>query len=349
MTSASGLQPFDRHPANAGALSDSAQRLAEQASQAIDASRVTFGAFAPAPLNWAGMAAPELRAAPLPVRETAQAVSESLSWASVAVQFWSMKVRAFNDRVDDIREGLALGRSRISAATDPSGDPISNADRANALQVLEAQAKKLWWLAYNADIVAGAQTAAGMLRDGPTGSNVAAAVMVGLLPFGQPWNPLGPMSRTFQRAGLSPFDIPFPLVPITGCPLDDEFQNNIINGAMDGMTAASALGLPFKEAMAQMLGDAVGDAGVDAVNEDTGVCVTPVDLPQPPEPPKPQPAPNVGDHIVNAGDDVLDWVGNAGEDANDWVDQAAEDVAYEIEHPPPMPFPFGPPPSVEPD
>jgi hypothetical protein len=340
MTSANGLQPFDRHPADAGALSNSAQSLAEQAAQAIDTSQVTVGAFAPAPLNWEGMAAPELRAAPQPVRQTALAISESLSWASVAVQYWSMKVRAFNDRVEEIRAGLATGRSRISAATDPSGDPISNADKANALQVLEAEARKLWWLAYNADIVAGAQTAAGMLRDGPTSINVAAAVMVGLLPFGQPWNPLGPISRTFQTAGFSPFDIPFPLVPIDGCPLDDEFQNNIINGAMDGMTAGSALGLPFKEAMAQMLGDAVGDAGVDAINEDTGVCVTPVDLPQPPDPPKPQPEPS-------AVDDVLDWLGNAGEDADAWVDQAVEDVGYEIEHPPPI-WP-GPPPSLEPE
>jgi hypothetical protein len=112
MAYGSALQPFDRHPADAASVSGSAQRLAEQAAQAVDVGRITFGAFGPALLHWDGMAAPELHSAPRPVLDSALAISDSLSWASVAVRFWSVKVQAFNSRVNESRRASPTGGAR---------------------------------------------------------------------------------------------------------------------------------------------------------------------------------------------------------------------------------------------
>jgi hypothetical protein len=200
-----------------------------------------------------------------------------------------------------------------------SGDAVSPAERAHALQALEAQARLTWWTAYNVDIVAGARTAASMLEDGPTGANVAAAVMVGLLPLGQPWNPLWPISQTLQHSGLSPFDIPFPLVLQGGCPLDED-DKLLVDGATDGAELANALQLPFAQGLMQMLGGEVGDAGVDAVNEDMGTCIDTIDPPQHHEPPHPHPeqVTDVVDEVLGAAGDVTGWAGNAAVDAAEW-------------------------------
>jgi len=323
------LQPFDRHPADPGSLAQQSAALTDQAARVVDASRLSLQAFLPAIQNWDGIASAELRAAPRPVREKAYAVSSSLSWAATALRFWSARVAAFNRRVDQIRAGLDGGRQAIATATGPDGEPADDADKAQALQALEARARNLWWLAYNADIVAGASTAAGMLTDGPTPGNVAAARSVGLIPPGQPWNPLGPVQTSLN--GFDPFEIPFPLVPLTDCPLDDDDLRRMVDGATDGAALANAMQLPFKEGLLQMLGGEVGDVGVDAANDNLGTCTTPIDLPQPPPPPPPPPAkPGFFEDLWN----------DVEQTAEDFVDQLPDPTNPDTW---PRPFPDAPP------
>ncbi len=326
MSGSGGLAPFDRHPADGGGLAQVGANLADQAAQAIDQSRLSLLAFQPAPQNWDGIAAPALRAAPQPVRQRAYAVSSALSWASVAVNYWASRIISFNQRVDQITAGLADGRSRIQADTN-SAVPGTPEQIAGALQALEAQARKLWWLAYNADIVDGARTAASMLRSGPTSANVTAAVQVGLLPPGQRYTPLTPI----QLSGLGPFDIPFPLMPLGECSPDDEYPNLFLDGAADGAGVANAVQLPFKEGLMEMLGGAAGDVGVDAVNEDTGGCTHPIDLPQPPEPPQPPDPPGFLENTWNDFNDAVDDVG-----------EAIDDFGQQLPDSPPPPFGPGP-------
>jgi hypothetical protein len=204
MAGGTALEPFDRHPADAGALYGGADALADQASRAIDASRLSFYAFTPAIQNWDGIASPELRAAPRPVREKAFEVSDSLSWAAAAVRYWAGQVTDFNTAVDEIRSQLLIAQTQIFGATDSNGKPVPLSTMLEAVQAVENEAKRMWREAYHTHIVAGAATAAGMLRDGPTPGNVAAAGAVGVLPPGRPWNPLSQMWDSFKNNVLPP-------------------------------------------------------------------------------------------------------------------------------------------------
>ncbi len=204
MPGASALQPFDRHPADAGALGSAADRLSDQAAQAIDASRLTFHAFMPAVANWEGIAAPELRAAPQLVRESAFQLSDSLAWAAVSIRYWAGRVAAFNREVDSLVDELLAAKVQIFGATQDNGDPVPMSTMLDAVAAVEAQAKKAWHQLYETYIRDGATTAAGMLANGPSAGNVAEASSVGLTPLGQPWNPLTQMRDAFRKNFLPP-------------------------------------------------------------------------------------------------------------------------------------------------
>ncbi len=204
MAGSGGMQPFDIHPANPGELSQQSAQLATQASEAIDESRLSLMAFMPAVSNWDGIAAPELRAAPKPIRQRAYAVSNALSWASTALDYWAAQITAFNGEVQQILLNLASANTRILSATLPNGKPVPLSTSLEAMQAVEAEAKKLWHKAYDQYIVGGGRTAAGMLDAGPTPANVAAAASVGLVPPGQPWNPLSQMWKAFKGNAIPP-------------------------------------------------------------------------------------------------------------------------------------------------
>ena len=200
------LQPFDRHPAAGGALEASAGRMTTQASRAIDAEQVTMHAFAPAVQNWDGIAAPELRAAPEPVRQQAYDISGSLSWAATALRYWASQVAAFNSRVEQIRANLSAAKTEIFSATGADGKPLPMGTMLDAAEAVDAVARKDWQVAYTFYVISGERTATGMFRDGPTPANVAAASAIGLLPAGAGWNPLHPMWQAFKGMAVPPGD-----------------------------------------------------------------------------------------------------------------------------------------------
>lgn len=51
------LQPFDKHPANVGALRQTASGLLDRAAEALDHAAATRRAYQPAIDNWHGMGA----------------------------------------------------------------------------------------------------------------------------------------------------------------------------------------------------------------------------------------------------------------------------------------------------
>lgn len=185
-----GLAPFDKHPADPGTLTSSAKQLADQAKVTVDVTDETLGAYAPAIANWAGIAAPEMAAAPTPLVNDAADMNLSLTWASVAVQYWAKQVEAFNRKVDEIVAKLA-GLGGTYGATGRNGNPPTSADVASARATAIAAAQAQWHLAYQTHIVEGGATTVGMLRDGPTDQHVATAQQVGLVPAGGPFAVMG--------------------------------------------------------------------------------------------------------------------------------------------------------------
>lgn len=180
-----GLAPFDKHPADPGALNSSAKSLADQAKTTVDVADQTLGAYAPAIANWSGIAAPEMAAAPTPMVNDAADMNLSLTWASVAVQYWAKQVESFNRKVDAILAALSATMNQPGrAAMDPG---MEQATRAAALEV----ATRKWHEAYQTHIVAGGGTTVGMLRDGPTDQNLATAQQVGLVPASGPFAVMG--------------------------------------------------------------------------------------------------------------------------------------------------------------
>lgn len=188
-----GLAPFDKHPADPGALNGCATNLASQATYTLDVADQTLGAYEPATQNWNGLCAPELNNAPRPLVADAADMNLSLTWGSVAVRYWATQVEAFNKKVDEIVATLnSLGGTY--GATGLNGNPPTTTQIAAAKAVAIAAAERQWQEAYQTHIVAGGATTAAMFREGPTEQHLAVARQVGLIPPGQgpiPWKAVG--------------------------------------------------------------------------------------------------------------------------------------------------------------
>lgn len=262
MSSGSALQPFDRHPADIGALEHGCTGLTLQAARAVDAHLLTLFAFLPAMDDWDRIAAPELRAAPRPVREQAFHLNDSLAWAATAVACWLVQVKAFNRRVEQISEGLNDGKARLAATTDAAGRRPSIQEIVAAQQALEARARQLWWRAYETHVVGGGRIVARMLDDGPTTANVATARSLGLIPLGQPWNALGPITALYRQHDImSASAIRSPWWPtpneVHDLSLGDETVANAVDRELDEAQIADVLRSSFRSGLTKMLGGVI--------------------------------------------------------------------------------------------
>ncbi|WP_163512818.1 DUF6571 family protein [Fodinicola acaciae] len=179
-----GLGPLQKHPAKPGDIRTHATKLVTDAGKAIDQKAVTDAAFNPATDNWDGIAAPELRSAPEPVRKSAHDLSSKLAWAAVPLNYWAHQVESFNSEVDKISAALtkAAGSDGHYGAKGDNGKPPTddqiNTAKANATSGADTK----WYTAYNNFIVNGATAVAGMFKDGPTDANVKLARSVGAIP-----------------------------------------------------------------------------------------------------------------------------------------------------------------------
>ncbi len=178
----SSLAPFDKHPASPEAIRGQASTLGDLANKAIDQQAVTQQAFDPAATNWDGMAAPELRAAPEPVRRSAEDASSALAWAAVPLNFWANEITEFNRVVDNIVSSLASQAANDYGAEGTDGEKPTASQINSARQTAEAKARSDWQTAYNTYIVTGSADAAAMFDKGPTAENLAKARAVGAIP-----------------------------------------------------------------------------------------------------------------------------------------------------------------------
>jgi hypothetical protein len=176
------MAPFEKHPADPGAIEAEAGRLERLAARALDLEAVTSTAFRPAEANWDGMCAEELRSAPQPVRQAAQETSSALAWSATPLRYWAKEVTAFDTEVARIVADLAEQARDDYGVRGEDGKPPSSGAIARARAEAEAAARAQWWKAYETYVVSGSTTAAGMLRDGPTEANLKAARDVGALP-----------------------------------------------------------------------------------------------------------------------------------------------------------------------
>src|SRR5262245_30254502 len=140
-----GLAPFDHHDASPGQIDSQADALERLATRAIDLKAVTDSAFQPATANWDGICAPELRAAPEPVRTKAHDTSGSLAWAAVPLRYWAARITAFNGEVDRIKGDFDTKVANHFGLHGSDGHPPEADDYAKARQAAWANATAAYW------------------------------------------------------------------------------------------------------------------------------------------------------------------------------------------------------------
>lgn len=165
----SGLAPFDDHPASLSELDELAGRFVRLADRGVDQDAVTAQRASLAEAHWDGLAAPELRSAPQPVRNQAQEAVGALAWVSGPLWYWRDQIQRFNSRVSQIQN------ARVSARSDNWGlaDDATDEEVASARADFEREQRDRWWEAYRTYIEDGSTTAAAMLREGPTEQHLA--------------------------------------------------------------------------------------------------------------------------------------------------------------------------------
>jgi hypothetical protein len=157
----SGL--YEHHPASVEDIHVEALKLSALSDKAFDLHAKTGTAYQQAPANWDGVCAPELRAAPEPVRRDAMQASGALTWAAVALEYWKTQVASFNaevDRINQASQDLQATLAKNTRSPD-AGQIASITSFANQYQV-----------AYHTYIDQGGRDTAGMFRDGPTEQNL---------------------------------------------------------------------------------------------------------------------------------------------------------------------------------
>lgn len=161
-------------------MTASATTLEQKAAKCLDQKEITDKAYNPAVDSWEGICAPELRAAPKPVRDSAQEGNKQLAWSAVPIHYAVKKITEFN--------------SKIAGFSADAEEPDA-ADGGQPTQTNEALAKQAYREAYETDIVDGFSEAAAMFKDGPTDENIALAKEAGAIPnapvftvFGQMWH-----------------------------------------------------------------------------------------------------------------------------------------------------------------
>lgn len=174
-----GLMPFEKHPADTGTMTASASTLEHKAAKCLDQKEITDKAYNPAVDSWDGICAPELRAAPKPIRDSAAAANKQLAWSAVPINYAVGKVKAFNAKIG--------GFEADSEKPDTDGGHPTQSNKSVAMAAYRE--------AYETDIVDGFSEAAGMFKDGPTDENIALAKAAGAIPnapvftvFGQLWH-----------------------------------------------------------------------------------------------------------------------------------------------------------------
>jgi hypothetical protein len=181
------MDPFDRHRAAPAVLAERERQFADLARQVVDLTAVTGAAFDPAVAAWEGIAAPELRAAPRPVRDRAHAVASQLAWAATATRVWAAHVRAFNATVDTLRAERAAVPAEVERSLPAWASlPMIDQDlvRERRREELVHDLHRRWQLAYEEHIEAGSREVAGLLERGPTWENLALARLRGGLAAG---------------------------------------------------------------------------------------------------------------------------------------------------------------------
>jgi len=173
------LMPFEKHPADTGTMTASASTLEQKAAKCLDQKEITDKAYNPAVDSWEGICAPELRAAPKPIRDSAAAANKQLAWSAVPINYAVGKVKAFNAKIG--------GFEADSEKPEPEGGHPTQTNKSIAMAAYRE--------AYETDIVDGFSEAAGMFKDGPTDENIALAKAAGAIPnapvftvFGQLWH-----------------------------------------------------------------------------------------------------------------------------------------------------------------
>jgi len=171
------LQPFDRHPADPGALNQASSSLATQATGVLALDSTTRRTHAPVATNWHGMGNPEVQQAARMLSAEATHVSGGVAATVVALGSWAGSVRAFNNEVDRIRR--EVGTAATGAGT--TGRTVE--EIADIRQAARQKGQAEWHAAYDHHIVTGRAQFVKYLKKGPDKDEILRLFQAGLLPM----------------------------------------------------------------------------------------------------------------------------------------------------------------------
>lgn len=175
------LQPFDKHPADAGTLRGTSTTLASDAEAAMALDGVTQGTYRAVPAHWQGQGHPEAGSSAEKVKADAADVRGGVSTAAVALGSWSGSVHDFNAAVDKILAKLDTAGSDVS--TEGKTDDQVKTDKAAAKATARRQAATDWHTAYDTFIVTGGTQVKTILTKGPSNADLLRLFQAGLLPM----------------------------------------------------------------------------------------------------------------------------------------------------------------------
>jgi hypothetical protein len=211
------IGPFERHPAVPESIDNRADTFVGLAEESGDHQIVTDRAFEPAVASWDGVAAPELQAAPVGVRQDAPDVAMQVAWAAVPLRIWADHVRSFNRRADELLEAQGrlpsqveqFIRERYPGADSDYPTVDLESERAWKHSHLLSGLRQQWHQAHDHHIDEGEREVAAMLRHGPTLDGLALAKELGVLPagpmaefFAARWEVTAAASEAERIAGL---------------------------------------------------------------------------------------------------------------------------------------------------
>ena len=171
------LEPFDKHPADAGTLRSTSTSLATDAEATLGLDGKTQRAYSVVPANWTGVGNAESQQAAQRVSADAKQVGGAVATAAVALAAWAEAVRRFNDEVDRIQRTVGAAGTG-AAAKDKTPEEIAQVKAA-----ARRKGETAWHTAYDTHIVDGRNQAVHLIKKGPTESELLRMFQAGLLPI----------------------------------------------------------------------------------------------------------------------------------------------------------------------
>jgi hypothetical protein len=195
--------PFDHYEAKPGTMYAQADQILGKGKQVEGFSDSVVTAHRPAAAATHGFILPRIEGAPKPVRQRAQKVNQTMTFASGCVRYWGLGIKTFNDGVDKLNDewnAAVADDFGLTKPTKPSatGTPTAGNVRAHdtynedlaafnsqlsAKKAAKAKELRARFTKLETKLDNKAQKIAGMLKQGPDEKSIITLFGAGALPL----------------------------------------------------------------------------------------------------------------------------------------------------------------------